>query len=343
MSRTTYAVGMGLLLIASAIVAGAGSAVAADSTARNAVEGAQDQETTTTTTAQTQGSLNLSQLNVTAYEAAVLAQNETNGTVLGVRLKTVNGTPGYEVLVANETGNVTGVVVNAEQAEVIETQQNIARLNQTIFQQQGVDVSNLTGAVETIQTAQQEVGDQFVPIEVSIEAQPGFLGQQITFVSPNATKSVVVDLSNNTVVAVSEEVPTRGADGANATTETAIGETTAAGETQTTTEMAMVDASAANAAQDDGNQGCCVGDDELTREFGEASNYVATTADDYGDAFADQDDGFFASDDEFDTADNYGAFAGNENEEDDGLFGGGEEEEEAEGGFLGEEDEDGWF
>ena len=333
---------MGLLLIASAIVAGAGSAVAADSTARNAVEGAQDQETTTTT-AQTQGGLNLSQLNVTAYEAAVLAQNETGGTVLGVRLKTANGTTGYEVLVANETGNVTGVVVNAEQAEIVETRQNIARLNQTVLQQQDVNVSNLTGAVETIQTAQQEVGDQFVPIEVSIEAQPGFLGQQITFVSPNATKSVVVDLTNNTVVAVSEEVPTRGADGANATTETATGETTAAGETETTTEMAMVDASAANAAQDGGTQGCCVGDDELTRQFGEANNYVATTAGDYGDAFADYGDGFFASDDEFDTADNYGVFAGNENEEDDGLFGGGEEEEEAEGGFLGEENEDGWF
>lgn len=322
--RTFLSVVLGLVVAASMVVGGAGSAVATSSTDRTAVEGGQYLQDGAAN--QTGDGLNLSRLNVTAFEAAVIAQNETGGKVLAVRLKRVNGTPGYEVLVANEAGNVTGVVVNAEQAELIETRENLARLNVTAMEQLGVNVSDIAGAVETIQMARQEVGDEFVPIEVSIEAEPGFLGQQITFISPNATKAVVVDLTNNSVVAVSEAVPKRGAEGMNATT--------------TANESALQDASGMSAVQDGDNetnpQDCCVGDDELTREFGDASEFVAVQAGDF-------DENFFAADDEFDTADEFGAFTGVEEEEDEGLFDGeGEEEEEAEG-FLGEEDEDGWF
>ncbi len=272
------------------------------------------------------GGLNLSDLNVTAYEAAVIAQNETGGTVLGVRLKQVNGTPGYEVLVANESGNVTGVVVDATEAGVIQTQENIAQLNQTVLEQQGISVSDISGAVSAIETARQEVGDEFVPIEVSIEAEPNFTGQQVTFVSPNATQAVVVDLTNETVVQVSDVTPVRGAEAQATETEQA----------NATTQAAMTDADAAAARQDDGTQGCCVGDDELSHGFGDASEYVSPTLTGF-------EDNVFAEDDEFDTADAYGPFTGVEDNEDEGLFDGeGEEEEEAEG-FVGEEDEDGWF
>ena len=291
-------------------------------------------------TNQSGGGLNLSDLNVTAYEAARLAQNETGGTVLGVRLKRVSGAPGYEVIVANESGNVTGVVVNATEAGIIETQENIAQLNQTALEQQGISVSDISGAVSAIETARQEVGDEFVPIEVSVESEPNFTGQQVTFVSPNATQAVVVDLTNETVVQVSDVTPVRGGEAQTTAaaeqgtaTET---EATATEQANATTEMAMTDADPMAVRQDDGTQDCCVGDDELSRGFGDAAQYVAPELTGY-------EDNVFAADDEFDTADAYGPFVGAEDNEDEGLFDGeGDEEEETEG-FVGEEDEDGWF
>ncbi|NEU56368.1 PepSY domain-containing protein [Halorussus sp. MSC15.2] len=323
--RTLLSVGLSALLVASVVAVGAGSAVAASSADRSAVEGGQYLQDDGAQN-QTTGGLNLSELNVTAYEAAVLAQNETGGTVLGVRLKRANGTPGYEVLVANETGNVTGVVVNGTDAGIIQVSRNIAQVNQTVLQQQGISVSDIGGAVSAVEAAQQEVGDEFVPIEVAIEAEPNFTGQQVTFVSPNATQSVVVDLTNGSVVQVSDVTPKRGAEAQMTATEQA----------NETTEAAMVDSSAMGAMQDDGEtEGCCVGDDELSHEFGDASEFVAPTLTGFGEQV-------FAADDEFDTADDFGPFTGVEGEEDENLFDGGEEEEEGEG-FIGEEDEDGWF
>ncbi|UPV74511.1 hypothetical protein M0R89_00220 [Halorussus limi] len=319
--RTLLPVGLGALLVASMVAGAAGSAVAAGSTDRTAVEGGQYLQETEQ--ANQTGGLNLSDLSVTAYEAARLAQNETGGTVLGVRLKQVDGTPGYEVLVANESGKVTGVVVNATEAGILETRENLAQVNQTVLEQQGVSVSDISGA-STIETAQQEVGEQFVPIEVSIEAEQNFMGQQVTFVSPNGTQSVVVDLSNGSVVQVSDVAPKRGAQ---------MGTTMAESE-NTTTEAALTDADGTNAAQE--GDDTLVGDDELSHEFGDASEYVSPTLTGYA-------DNVFASDDEFDTADAYGPFVGNEGNEDEGLFDGeGGEEGESEG-FVGEEDEDGWF
>ncbi|MFC4448240.1 PepSY domain-containing protein [Halorussus aquaticus] len=323
--RTLLSVGLSALLVASVVAVGAGSAVAAGSADRSAVEGGQYLQDEGTQN-QTTGGLNLSELNVTAYEAAVLAQNETGGTVLGARLKRANGTPGYEVLVANETGNVTGVVVNGTDAGIIQTNTNIAQLNQTVLEQQGIGVSDIGGAVSAVEAAQQEVGDEFVPVEVSIEAEPNFTGQQVTFVSPNASKSVVVDLTNGSVVQVSDTTPKRGAEA----------QMTATEQTNETTEAAMVDSDAASAMQDDGEtEGCCVGDDEFSSEFGDASEYVSPTLTGFGEQV-------FAADDEFDTADDYGPFTGVGGEDDENLFDGGEEEEEGEG-FVGEEDEDGWF
>lgn len=338
-TKTILSMGLGVLVVAGLVAGGAGSAFAASSASQTAVEGGQYRQETTQNA--TDGrSVNLSTLSVSALQAAQLAQNETGGKVLAVRLKTVNGTTGYEVLVTNEQGNVTGVVVNAEQPEVIETREDLARFNQTVLQQQGVNVSDVRGAVETIRAAQQTVGQEFVPIEVSVEAERGFVGQQITFVSPNATQQVVVDLTGDPVVGVTAPAPNQGgeadADGQRAeteTTETGQATTTEAGQTTTTAAALAMGAGSANVAQDDDE--ATEGDDRFTSEFGDASEYVNPE----NDAFADD---AFAANDEFDTADDYGLFTGGEEEEDGGLFGGEEEEEEG-GAFLGEEEEDGWF
>ncbi|UPV99822.1 hypothetical protein M0R88_15040 [Halorussus gelatinilyticus] len=339
-TRQALAVGLSVLLTAGFVAAGAGSAVAvgstADSTSPTAVEGAYHQQTTAQN--ETGASLDLSTLSVTALDAAELAQNRTGGKVLGVRLKTVNGTPGYEVVVADDAGNVTGVVVNAEESEVLEVREDMARLNGTVLDEQGSNVSDLRGAVETIRAAQRAVGSEFVPVEVAVEAERGLLAQQVSFVSPNATRHVVVDLTNNPVIGVSEAIPRTGGENGSGS-----------GENATTTAALAMGVGSMPLAQEEGEEGGVFGEG-----FGEASEYGYGETEAFG-------EGAFARNDEFDTRDGYGIFSplsgeggiGGEEEGAGGLFGGegegeggivGEGEGEGEGGgFLGGEDENGWF
>lgn len=308
-------VGLCLLVIASFVVAGGSVAVATDASNSTAVA-VEPQQQTTAQNGTDGESVDLSGLSVTALEAAEMAQNETGGKVIAVRLRTVNGTTGYEVLVANESGNVTGVVVDAQQSEIIETRADIARLNLTVLQQQGSNYSDIRGAVETIKAARRVVEQSYVPVEVAIEAQPGFVGQQVTFVSPTDTRHVVVDLTKNPVIGVGSPVPRVNASGADETT-------------ATTAAMAMGAGDVA-LAQEEG--------EGFGEGFGVASEYPYGEYGTFG-------EGTFAENDEFDTGDGFGLLSpvgGEEEAGAGGLFGGEDEREEG-GGFLGEENEGGWF
>lgn len=317
------------------------SPAATDDTAyRQTDEGNGTQNGSDNATDATNTSLDLSTLSLSALDAARIAANETggNGTTLAVRLRTVNSTPGYEVLVTDDEGNVTGVVVDARNGDVIETRENLTRLNTTVLQQEGVNVSDIRGAVEAIQTAQEDVGDEFVPVEVAIEAQPGLVAQQVTFVSPNATQHVVVNLTEDSVISVGDPIPRANATGTNDTSAgngilgIQANESNATANGSNATENASAIERLSFDTASDGFAQFEEGEGAFGEGFGEASEYG------YGEGYGDE--STFAENDEFDTNDGYGLLGGGE-EENGGFLGGGEREEG--GGFLGEESEGGWF
>lgn len=146
------------------------------------------------------------ELNVSALEAAQIAQNETDAKPVAVKLATDNGSLVYGVLMAHTNGSVTGVVVDAMEPTVIRTAPDLAMVNATVLSDVGgvENVSQLRSAVDAIQAAQEVAPAGAMPIEVAIEAQPGLLAQQVTFANPetNEPVRVVVDATDGAVLGV---------------------------------------------------------------------------------------------------------------------------------------------
>ena len=338
-SRLT--VGIAILVLASPAVIGAGAATSGGTTAAvqdasaNVAQNGNQTGQNGNQTGELERTVNVSELEVSALEAAQLAANETGGKPVAVKLATENGTPVFGVLTVNQSGNVTGVVVDATNGQVVRTADNIGFLNMTVLQDQGgvSGVADLRSAVEAIQAAQGVAPSGAVPIEVAIEAERGLLLQQVTFAQPangqNNLTRVVVDATAGPVVGVipADEgvggVPNETEPGGNETgtpgtptetpgTETDAGgnQTDSAGTETTANEQSSVNALAYTSSESASNV-----------QFGEDEDEGV-----YGDEV-------FAEDDEFDAGDDYGVvgfnegYGGAEEEEEGGFFGGGEEDE----------------
>lgn len=147
--RTSYALGMGVLLVLSASI----TPVAAQSGATAGEDGARPVGDVTDATVGVQTESDA----ITALEAMETAQNETNGTVVGVQRKQANGdsgTPAWEVKVVqgNRTGTgdsdvdrqLIAVNVHATNGTILgtETRTDEGGFFETDESTQGITVSN---------------------------------------------------------------------------------------------------------------------------------------------------------------------------------------------------------
>lgn len=211
--QTLLSIGVAALVIAGVAGVGLGVASTVDGPGlTSGVDDANDEDDANddrnNETLELEAAINVSKLDVTALDAATLAKNETGAKPVAVKLAMENGTPRFGVLVVNETGNVSGVVIDATDGTVVRTVEDIGFVNRTVLQDVGgvSEVADLRSAVKAIRAAQRVVPADAMPIEVAIEAERGLVMQEVTFAQPagerNQLTRVNVDATKGPVVGV---------------------------------------------------------------------------------------------------------------------------------------------
>ena len=104
-----------MLLLTTVVVLGPGIATVGSATAAvGAQQTAQPGENTQQTQAEDDDAVNLTEVTVSPLAALQRTENETNGTALELRLTTQQQVPVYDILVLQDNGTLTEVVVDAK-------------------------------------------------------------------------------------------------------------------------------------------------------------------------------------------------------------------------------------
>ena len=181
--QTLPAIVLGVLLVfgtavVPASLAVASSAAAAD--ARDATRAIQDTDAG----------------NVTVMDAMVAAQNETNGTAIGVEIERHNETPVYEVEVLRADGTRFEVDVNAETGAILDTEsggliggdpsEGILPANRT------EPVTEMRSAIEAVRVVQNRTVTVSSITRVDLEVENSTLVYEVTYSKSDGTTTDVL-------------------------------------------------------------------------------------------------------------------------------------------------------
>lgn len=147
------------------LLVGSGAGLAASATASQGAQTDHQQHAQFGQSAAEQGvQPNQSATNVTALDAVDLVQNQTDGTVIGVRLVTANETTAFNVTVLSENLSVSQLTVSGAEPSVTATERNITVVRQRFLGGEAFAYDELRPAGEAIRLIQNETNGTVIQL-----------------------------------------------------------------------------------------------------------------------------------------------------------------------------------
>jgi hypothetical protein len=147
------------------------------------------------------------EISVSAIEATNVAESSTRKDDKAIAVKFVDenvSKPRYAVVLVDHDGNTTGVVVSAQEEDVLKTVPNAGDLNTTRIDtyfrgDEGKNLSKIRTTISAIEAGQDLIGEENFPLGVAMEAHPGLMAYQVTVLMNESRTIQVRNPENETV------------------------------------------------------------------------------------------------------------------------------------------------